>query len=184
MYRHVERLTCPQTHEGSHTHIHMGVHARTHPHTQGDSLKVSEELERQTDGWTPRTDSTWPLRAHNHCLSHQVAEDPGPPQQSCSPESLCRLHEHTCGGPALLTYVYMSQQAYAPPVEADISSLGCRWGPRENPLLHRPQAMLAGRDWGWGWSRRREGLGGAGVRLGRAQEPVPVKQEPRSKLAS
>lgn len=67
---------------------------------------------------------------------------------SCSPEPPYQLHEYTCGGWALLTHGCMSQQAWAPPMGADISVLGCRWGPQSHPFPRKTQAMPAGRDWG------------------------------------
>lgn len=89
------------------------------------------------------------------CCNHVPLRFPEPPHQ---------LHEHTCGGWALLTHRYMSQQAWAPPVGADISVLGCRWGPQSHPLPRKPQAVPAGRDWGpW------PGAGGEGWGAGRGQ---------------
>lgn len=66
----------------------------------------------------------------------------------CFPEPPYQLCEHTCGGWALLTHRCMSQQAWAPPMGADISVLGCRWGPQSHPFPRKPQAMPAGKDWG------------------------------------
>lgn len=167
------------------TWVHTPTHTRRHPEG-GRGI-----IERQTDGQTPGTEQSphicacaWPLRSHSYHSSTPGLRDPGATTQSCAPEPSHRLHEHTCGGPALLTHVCVSQQASAPPMGADIPFLECRWGPRDNPLLRRPQAVPAGRDRGPGLAQEEGGVGGARARLGRAQEPVPVKQEPRSKLAS
>lgn len=45
-------------------------------------------------------------------------------------------------------------------------------------------ACWQGQGRGPGPAQEEGGVGGTGARLGRAREPVPVKQEPRSKLAS
>lgn len=78
----------------------------------------------------------------------------------------------------------MSQQAYAPPIGTDIPVLGYKHGLQTTPSStgHRlcPLAETGGPGWPW----RREESRGAGARLGQAQELVPVKQEPRRKLAS
>lgn len=167
------------TQRESRTHVHV-VHTPTHPgrHPEG--------VERQADGWTSWTDSpqqtyacAWPSRGHNYCLSVAGLRTPGC-HPNCSSESPRQLLEHTCGGPALLTHVCVSQQACAPPMGADIPVLQCREGPQDSPLRHRPQAVPKGPS----LVREEGGVGGTRAWPGRAQEPVPVKQEPRNKLGS
>lgn len=171
------------TQRESRTHVHV-VHTPTHPgrHPEG----VRGTVERQADGWTSWTDSpqqtyacAWPSRGHNYCLSMAGLRTPGC-HPNCSPESPRQLLEHTCGGPALLTHVCVSQQACAPPMGADIPVLQCREGPKDSPLRHRPQAVPKGPS----LVQEEGGAGGTRAWPGRAQEPVPVRQEPRNKLGS
>lgn len=110
-------------------------------------------------------------------------KSPGPPPL----EPPCQLHEHICSSQALLTHVCVPRQACAPPMGGWQPSSGVQVVAGElqdNPLLRKPQAMPAGRDRGPDLTQEEGGVGGARARLGRAQEPVPVKQEPGRKRAS
>lgn len=94
-------------------------------------------------------ESTGPLTGGlNHCWSTLYLGGLSAVTMCCFPEPPYQHREHTCGGWALLTHRCMSQQAWAPPMGADISVLGCRWGPQSHPFPRKPQAMPAGRDRG------------------------------------
>lgn len=154
------------------TWVHTPTHTRRHPE---DARGI---IERQTEGQTSWTEHSlhicacaWPLRSHDYYSSTPGLRDPWATTQSCTPKPSHRLREHTCGGPALLTHVCMSQQASAPPTGADIPVLECSGGPGDNPLLRRPQAVPAGKDRGPGLAQEEGGVGGARAWLGRHKSP-------------
>lgn len=158
---HGETRVPTDTRRESRTHVHLGAHTHTHQET----ARRCQRDRGQTDRWTDLSQQicacVCPLRGHNCHLSTPDLRELWPPPRA-APQNYHQLCEHTCGGPALLTHECMSRQACAPPLEADIPVLGCRWGPWDIPLLYRPQAVLTGRDRGPGLAQEQGGPGGGG----------------------